>query len=92
MQGQIISLYLDHPKVGCGWRRYLVLQQGRIHARIICMENAEALKIPATTLATGKIEPFQRTRAVKRLRATARTYGREDSWAVKLACRLLRHG
>lgn len=89
MQGKVISLYLDHPTVGCGWRQYLVLEVGRKFARLICTENAEPMKIDATLLRSAKAVEFKPRRLAKRLRHVALTYHREDSWALKRARRLL---
>lgn len=87
---QYLRLYLDHPKVGCGWRAYLVLKVGRIHARVICTESADAITIPKTELAHGRPLPLKPTRAARMLRAVARTYGQEDTGAVKDALAQLR--
>lgn len=87
---QYLSLYLDHAKVGCGWRGYLVLKVGRIHARVICAETAESFSIPKKDLAHGRPLPLKRTRALRRLRDVARTYGMEDSRGVKDALAMLR--
>lgn len=89
LEGKQVRLYLDHPKVGCGWRSYLVVDVGRVWAKVICTENAEPLKIPVTDLAHGKIEDFKPRRLAKRLKANALTYHREDSWALKVARRML---
>lgn len=87
---EYLSLYLDHPKVGCGWRNYLVLKRGRIHARLLATESADALTVNVADLAHGRPQPVKKTRLAKRIRATALTYGCPDSSAVKTALSLLR--
>lgn len=86
---KLISLYLDHPKVGCGWRRYVVLTVGPKWARLVSAETAEAIRIPAKELATGRPLPIKPTRAARRLRDVAKTYG-EDTSAVREAMAVLR--
>lgn len=85
-----ISLYLDHPKVGCGWRPYIVLKSGRLWASLLATETAERIKIPVGLLKTGRPLPVKRTRMARRLREVARTYGEQDSVAVKDALAVLR--
>ncbi len=87
---QFLSMYLDQPKVGSGWRHYLVLKQGRLHARILCVENAQALKVSVAELSHGKPETFKARKLAKRIRTNARTYHKEDSLGVKEAVTLLR--
>lgn len=87
---QHLSLYLDHPKVGCGWRAYLVLKEGRKHARILCTETAEAFTVPVLTLKSGRPMPLKPSRCARRLRDTARAYGMEKTSAVRDALRLLK--
>ncbi len=90
MTTEYLNLYLDHPKTGYGWRNYLVLKRGRIHARLLCTENAEALTVPVADLAHGRAVPLKPRKLAKRIRATAQTYARIDSAGVKLACSILR--
>lgn len=85
-----LSLYLDHPKVGCGWRSYLVVKEGRIHARLVYAATGESLTVPKTAITHGRDLPLKPTRMAKRLRAVARTYGLEDSRGVKDALAMLR--
>lgn len=87
---RVLSIYLDHPKVGCGWRRFLVVKEGKKYATVICLENAEPLKLDMKELCSGKPIEFKPRRVEKRLRATARIYAREDSWAVKDAIKALK--
>jgi len=84
---QYLNLYLnDYP----GWRAYLVLKVGRIHARVICTETAEAFRVPKAELAHGRVLVLKPTRLAKRLRAVARAYGAEDSRGVKDGLAILR--
>lgn len=90
MSVQYVTLYLDHPKVGCGYRRFLVLKVGRKEVRLLCVESAESLKVPVADLKFAKPEAFKPRRLAKRISNTARTYNRRDSWAVKEGLALLR--
>lgn len=85
-----ISLYLDHPKVGCGWRSYLVLKEGRKWATLLCTETAEDLRLPLADLKAGRPLVIKPSRCARRLRETARTYGLEKTAAVRDALRLLK--
>lgn len=87
---EYLTLYLDHPKVGCGYRRFLVLKKGRVEAKLLCVETAESLSLPVGLLQGGTPETYKPRRLIKRIKATARTYHREDSWAVKNAVKLLK--
>lgn len=84
-----ISLYLDHPKVGCGWRSYLVLTVGPKWVRLLSTETAETIKVPASELRFAREEKIKPSRALRRLRKVAATYG-VDTEAVKEALSGLR--
>ncbi len=75
-----------------GWRRYLVIQSGKTKARLVSLETAEAFTVTSLAVAVEpKLEiQLQPRRMSKRLRAVAKTYGREDTAAVKLALKLLK--
>ena len=89
--GAYVELYLDHPAVGCGWRRYLVLRLGPKWVRIICTENAEALSISRIAfLPRQPTFPVKRTRLARRLKAIAADYGKASSTDVKMALGILR--
>lgn len=88
---QYVELWLDHPAVGCGWRRYLVLRAGPKWVRLICTETAEALTIPRKHYKPRPV-PLKRTRVARRLRKTAITFGLSSSSAVRAALAILRVG
>lgn len=89
----LASLYLDNPKVGCGWRLYLITAMGPKWVRTVCTETAEAVAIPRASFDTMKKQPMKlvRTRAARRLRDVAKSYGLIDSPAVRVALALLRN-
>lgn len=86
---RLISLYLDHSKVGCGWREYLVLKEGPKWTKLISTATADAITIPSTEMKWARDVPLKKTRAARRLRAVAKTYG-VDSVALKEALSGLR--
>lgn len=85
-----VRLYLDHPRVGCGWRQYLVLTVGPKWARVINIESAETIKIPAAELRHAKDMPLKPARAARLLRTVAKTYGRDTLNATREALAELR--
>lgn len=84
-----IRLYVDHPRIGCGNRIFLVLKTGRVWAHLIAAGTAELIKVPVGDLRWAKPLPFKPGRAVKRLRAVAKTYGVETD-AVREAITMLK--
>lgn len=84
-----VRLYIDHPRVGCGFRAFLVLRTGRIWAHLICTETAEAVKVPVGDLRWAKPMPLKPTRLARRLRAVAKDYSVETE-ALKEAIALLK--
>lgn len=83
-----LSLYLDDNP---GWRRYLVLTEGRLWVNLISLEDAASYRILRNSGEyCGIEERLQPRRMSKRLRAVAKTYGRQDSAAVKRALELLK--
>lgn len=91
---QYLRLWIDHPKVGCGWRSYLVVREGRKWTRLLCTETAESLMLSEGEWAPIKNRsvqlPFKRTRVARRLREVAKTYGHADARVVKDALAMLR--
>lgn len=84
---QCLNLYLDNP---CGWRRYLVVQAGRKWARLVSLEDADTYRVPVALLATGRPAEIKPTRAARRLRVVAKTFGRQDHSLVREALAALR--
>ena len=87
---QYLNLYLDHAKVGCGWRAYVLIRVGRKWARLVCTETAETLSIEVKELRGARPLPFKRTRLARRLRQVARDYGQEQSAGVRQAIAMLK--
>jgi len=86
-----MNLYLDdHP----GWRRYLVLSEGRVWVKLLSLEDASSFRVPTRTWLSWVLHdreiPLQPRRMVKSLRAIAKTYGRSGSASVKMAIKLLK--
>lgn len=79
-----IRLYIDHPRIGSGFRNVLVLAQGPKWARLLITATGEHIKVPAADLKFATPLPFKLipTRAAKRLRNVAKTYGVETE-AIK---------
>lgn len=87
------SLNIDHEKVGCGWRSYLVLTIGRKWVRLLSTDNAAALTISLLeyneALKTARPMVLKRTRLAKHIREAARAFT-VDSNAVDDALAFLR--
>jgi putative component of toxin-antitoxin plasmid stabilization module len=84
-----VSLYLDHPKVGCGWRIYLVAKEGRKWVKLIAIGTAETVTVPAEVMKTARELKLKPTATARRLRRVATTYG-VDTATVKEALSGLR--
>ncbi len=74
---QYIRLYVDHPRIGCGFRDWLVTSTGPKWAHLVSCDTAEIIKVPVTDLKFAKPLPVKPARRIKRLRAVAKTYGIE---------------
>lgn len=72
-----IRLYVDHPKIGCGFRAFLVVKTGRIWAHLVSTDTAEAIKVPVGDLKWAKPLTFHPRRRLNRLRRVAKEYGIE---------------
>lgn len=48
-----VQLWLDHPAIGCGYRRFLILQRGRKWAKIFDPFTLCAASIPIAELAAA---------------------------------------
>ncbi len=88
---QHFQVWLDHPRLGCGWRAFLLLREGHKYATLICTENAEPLTIPLAEWRTleRKPLPLSASRLARRLRALGKTYSRETR-LLSLAIALLK--
>lgn len=75
----LTRLYLDHQQFGCGYRDYVALP-GRIWVRLVLIATGESTRIGMAeyraALATARtISRGERSRAARRLRKNARTFG-----------------
>ncbi len=83
MGAQIVCLWLDHEKFGCGWRDYIALE-GRKRARLIMLSTGESAKLSMEKYmrALKYARPVARqTQAARRLRREAKLYGNSKSAA-----------
>lgn len=69
-----IRLYVDHPKIGCGFRPFLVLKTGRVWAHLLATETAETIKIPVADLKWAKPLPLKSGRLARRLKLVDRDF------------------
>lgn len=84
-----IRLYVDHPRIGCGFRDWLVIRTGRVWAHLVSCDTAEIIKVPVGDLRFAKDLPVKANRRIKRLREVAKTYG-QDTEQFKEALGLLK--
>ena len=86
--------WLDNARVGCGWRNFLILRQGRKLAWLLCTETADSIVIPLTALKdalrNARPLPLVPTRLARRLRALGKTHAKENSRALRYALSRLR--
>ena len=77
----IFKLWLDDPRVGLGWRHFLVLSRGPKWVRLLSISSFDTLKLSTAKFDAYKPRPifFPRTRLLKRLRANAEIYNASKS-------------
>lgn len=90
MAAQIVQLYLDHERFGCGWRNYVAIE-GRKWVRVVLIATGESARISIADYRKAYVatKPWSAASIRKRLRRNARTYGNDKSPAVKEALALL---
>ena len=96
-RAEILWLWLDHVKFGCGWRHYvavpgrkwvyLTLIATGEHTKIAMAEFEKAKRV--TLSAKLRVNSANPAKVAKRLRRNAKTYGIESA-AVKDALKALR--
>lgn len=76
-----VSLWIDHPAVGCGWRTYVVVYRGRIRMRLVCVATMEAINLTRVEFeaAQPKQPLFYRSRLEARMRANAADFAASKS-------------
>ena len=84
-----IRIWIDNKKVGCGFRDFLVLRTGPKWTFLISTDNAETVKVPSSEMRFAQDMLLKPTRAARRLRNVAKTYG-VDTVALKEALSGLR--
>lgn len=73
---QYIDLWIDHPKIGCGRRHFLVLKEGRTLVKLLSTGTMETITVPKAILARAIPVTIKPSRLARRMRATAETYDR----------------
>lgn len=74
----LVQMWLDHQRVGCGYRHFLVLKEGHKWTRLVCVGGFVSFTIPTAQYRAAKPEPVKmsRTRLIRRIRDEAKTYGK----------------
>jgi hypothetical protein len=49
-----VELYLDHPKIGCGMRRFFVIKEGKHTARLFYPPTSTSLDVKLDVLAGAR--------------------------------------
>lgn len=92
MIARTVKMWLDHDKLGCGWRDFVVLE-GRKWATLIVVGSGEHARMtmtdPVFVLRIHKSIEIDRERTRKRLRRNAKVFGTEDA-TIKEALELLK--
>jgi hypothetical protein len=93
MQANVVCLYLDSAKFGCGWRDYVAVI-GRKWVRLVLVATGESGKITITeynaAMASNRPGAYKPKYVAKRLRKNAKRFGNNESAAVKEALSCLR--
>ena len=90
----IFKLWMDDPRVGLGWRHFLVLSRGRKWVRLLAISSFDTLKLSIEKFDSYRLTPisFPRARLLKRLRVNAAIYHASDSLraeALRVAAAIL---
>lgn len=68
-----INLWTDEPRIGCGYRPYLVIHRGRKWAALLYLPTLTRIRVPLASLAKGDdCGPMNWKRVAKRIRTTRR--------------------
>lgn len=77
-----VRMWVDHDKLGCGWRDFVVVE-GRIWATLIVVATGEHAKFrmsdPFFVGAIHKSKELDRVNTRKRLRRNAKEFGYDDN-------------
>ena len=82
---------MDHPKVGCGWRRWVAIER-RKWVSLVLVSTGEHIRMSRgefTQMKRKHVCPIKPSRTLRRLRQNAKTFGNESA-AVKEAIAALR--
>lgn len=67
-----INLYLDHQKVGCGYRNFFVVHEGRVKTRLFYPAECQSVEVPHVELRKAKEIPIPNRRAAAKIAAVIR--------------------
>jgi hypothetical protein len=67
-----IEVYLDHPKVGCGYRRFFITHEGRIKTRLFNPSDCQSVEVPHAELRKAKEISIPNRRAAAKVAAVIR--------------------
>jgi len=73
-----VRLYVDHPKVGCGWRGFVVVKRGHKLAHLLYPPTLAAITVPINDLAAAEappVNPGKLAARIKRTRRARKRYG-----------------
>lgn len=73
----IVLLWIDHAKIGCGSREFLVLKSGRKWVSLLALATLDRIKIKKAEFDAAKAKPlpYSKARLIRRIRTNALTYG-----------------
>lgn len=69
---RFINLYLDHAKVGCGWRPCFVVKEGKVKTRLFFPADCQSIEVPHAELRKAKDITIPNRRAAAKVAATIR--------------------
>jgi hypothetical protein len=67
-----MSLYLDHAKIGCGWRPCFVVKEGRIKTRLFFPADCQSVEVPNAEVRKARDIPIPNRRAAAKVAAVIR--------------------
>lgn len=67
-----VRLYIDHARIGCGFRNYLILSRGHRWARLFYIPTLTVVTIPVGVLALGVPIRHKPRRLIGRIRERQR--------------------
>lgn len=67
-----INLYMDHAKIGCGWRPAFVINEGRLKTRLFFPADCQSIAVANDELRKAKEIPIPNRRAAAKIAAVIR--------------------